>query len=142
MDILKNIDGKATQKAIEKVLRQYRTYQLTTPEDMLPTITANYTLNMPSYSGGFHSKVENAAIRNVEHYKQAKAFFERFNRGFYKLSQKERQIIVMACLEETPLFNYQISKKLNISERTFYRIKAQALYKLALRVEVYEGESQ
>ncbi|WP_337983764.1 ArpU family phage packaging/lysis transcriptional regulator [Lysinibacillus sp. C5.1] len=141
MDILKNIDGKATQKAIKKVLRQYRTYQLTTPEDLLPTITANYNLNIPSYSGGIHSKVENAAIHNVEHYKQAKAFFERFNRAFYKLTQKERQIIVMACLEETPLYNYQISKKLHISERTFYRIKAQALYKLALvlRVEVYEG---
>lgn len=142
MDILKNIDGKATQKAVEKILRQYRTYQLTTPEDLLPTVTANYSLNMPSYSRGFNSKVENAAIRNVEHYKQAKAFFERFNRAFYKLTQKERQIIVMACLEETPLFNYQISKKLHISERTFYRIKAQALYKLALalRVEVYEGD--
>lgn len=48
----------------------------------------------------------------------------------------------MACLEETPLYNYQISKKLHISERTFYRIKAQALYKLALAlyVEVYEGD--
>jgi len=142
VDILKNIDGKATQKAIEKILRQYRTYQLTTPEDFLPTITANYTLNMPSYSGRFHSKVENTAIRNIEHYKQAKAFFERFNRAFYKLTQKERQIIVMACLEETPLYNYQISKKLHISERTFYRIKAQALYKLALalQVEVYQGD--
>lgn len=44
----------------------------------------------------------------------------------------------MACLEETPLYNYQISKKLHISEQTFYRIKAKALYKLALalRVEV------
>lgn len=51
MDILKNIDGKATQKAIEKVLRQYRTYQLTTSEDLLPSVTSNYTLNMPSYSG-------------------------------------------------------------------------------------------
>lgn len=142
MDILKNIDGKATQKAIENILRKYRTYQLTTPEDLLPKVTSNYTLNMPSYSGGFHSKVENAAIRNVEHYKQAKAFIERFNHAFYKLTQKERQIIVMACLEETPLYNYQISKKLHISERTFYRIKAQALYKLALalQVEVYQED--
>ncbi|MGE6601501.1 hypothetical protein ACQKEY_07220 [Lysinibacillus fusiformis] len=62
MDILKNIDGKATQKAIENVLRQYRTYQLTTPEDLLPTITPKYTLEMPSFGGGIHSKVENAAI--------------------------------------------------------------------------------
>ncbi len=142
MDILKNIDGNATQKAIENVLRQYRTYQLTTPEDLLPTITPKYTLEMPSFGGGIHSKVENAAIRNVEHYKQAENFFERFNRGFYKLTQKERQIIVMACLEEVPMFNYQISKELHISERTFYRIKAQALYKLALalRIEVYQEE--
>jgi len=45
-----------------------------------------------------------------------KAFFERFNRAYYKLTQKERQIIVMAFLEETPLYNYQISRKLHISE--------------------------
>ncbi|AHN24272.1 hypothetical protein T479_12710 [Lysinibacillus varians] len=77
----------------------------------MPTVTANYTLNMPSYRGGLNSKVENAAIRNVEYYKQAKAFFEKFNRAFLKLTQKERQIIVMACLEETPLFNYQSERQ-------------------------------
>ena len=142
MEILKSIDGKATQQAIEKVLRQYRTYQLTTPEDLLPTITPKYTLEMPSFGGTVNSKVENAAIKNVEHYKQAEKFFERFNRGFYKLTRKERQIIIKAFLEEVPMFNYQIASELNVSERTFYRMKAQALYKLALalRVEVYQGE--
>ncbi len=49
-----DIHGKATQKAIEKVLQQYLKYQLTTPEELLPTITANYTLDMPSYGDGFH----------------------------------------------------------------------------------------
>lgn len=142
MEILNSIDGKATQKAIEKVLRQYRTYQLTTPEDMLPTITPKYTLDMPSFGGGVHSKVESAAIKNVDHYRQAEKFFERFNRGFYKLSKKERQLIIMSFLEEVPKFNYEISNELCISERTFYRMKQQALYKLALalRVEVYAEE--
>ena len=48
----------------------------------------------------------------------------------------------MAFLDEVPKFNYEISNELCISERTFYRMKAQALYKLALalRVEVYEEE--
>lgn len=46
MDLLKNIDGKATQIAVEKQLRQYRTYQLTTPEDFLPTITPKYTVKL------------------------------------------------------------------------------------------------
>lgn len=142
MEMLKNIDGKATQKAIEKVLRQYRTYQLTTPEELLPTITPKYTLEMTSFGGGVNSKVENAAIRNVEHYSQAEKFFARFNHGFYKLTKKERQLIIMAFLDEVPKFNYEISIELCISERTFYRMKAQALYKLALalRVEVYEEE--
>ncbi|MGE7024146.1 ArpU family phage packaging/lysis transcriptional regulator [Solibacillus cecembensis] len=142
MEILNSIDGKATQQAIEKVLRQYRTYQLTTPEDILPTITPKYTLDMPSFGGGVHSKVESAAIKNVEHYLQAEKFFDRFNRGFYKLTKKERQLIIMSFLEEVPKFNYEISNELCISERTFYRMKQQALYKLALalRVEVYEEE--
>ena len=68
MDILKNIDGKAIQKAIENVLRQYGPYQLTTSEDLLPTITPKYTLDVSSFNGRIHSKVENAAILNVEHF--------------------------------------------------------------------------
>lgn len=85
----------------------------------MPTITPKYTLEMPFFGGGIHSKIENAAIQNVEYYKQAESFFERFNRGFYKLNQKERQIIVMACLEELPMFNYQISKELHKSTSYF-----------------------
>ena len=49
---------------------------------------------------------------------------------------------VRAFLEEIPKFNYEISNELCISERTFYRMKQQALYKLALalRVEVYQDQ--
>ncbi|MED3876194.1 ArpU family phage packaging/lysis transcriptional regulator [Lysinibacillus capsici] len=142
MDILKSINAKATQEAIERELRQYRTYQLTTPEDLLPNITPKYTLEMPSFGGGVHSKVEGAAIKNVEHYKEAEKFYKKFYYGFYKLTKKERQVIVKAFLEEVPMFNYQIAKELHVSERTFYRMKSQALYKLALalRVEVYQGD--
>lgn len=138
-DILLNLDGKATQKAVENTLRQYRTYQLTTPEELLPTITPKYTLDMPSFGGTVSSKTESAAIKNVEHFQQAKIFFEKFNNGLYKLNRRERQIIIKAFLEEIPMFNYQIADELKVSERTFYRMKAQALYKLALalRVEVY-----
>lgn len=139
---LRNIDGKATKDQLEKVFRQYRTYQLTTPEDLLPTITPRYTLEMPSFGGGVHSKVESAAIKNIEHFKQVEEFFGRFSHGFYKLTKKERQLIVMAYLDEVPKRNYEIFRELCVSERTFYRIKDQALYKLALalRLEVYEEE--
>lgn len=142
MNLLSNIDGKSTQEAVEKELRQYRTYQLTTPEDLLPTITPKYTLDMPSFGGGVHSKVESAAIKNVEHYREAEKFFRRFDRAFYKLSKKERQLIVMAYLEEVPRYNYEVANELSVAERTYYRMKQKAMYTLALAlgVVVYEEE--
>lgn len=62
--------------------------------------------------------------------------------GFFKLNKKEREIITKVYLEEMPLLNYQIANELSISSSTFYRMKAQALYKLALalRVEVYSTD--
>lgn len=142
MELLQNIDVKETQKAIERILRQYRTYQLTAPEDMLPSLTPKYTLELPANTGAVNSKTENAAVKNAEFQKQASKFFERFNRAYRKLTYKEREIIAKACLEEEPKFNYEIAGELNLSERTFYRIKSQAMYKLALamHVVVYEGD--
>lgn len=136
MDLLKNIDGKATQVAVEKQLRQYRTYQLTTPEEFLPTITPKYTMEMPSFGGGVHSKVESAAIKSVDNYREAMKFFEKFNRAFYKLSKKERQIIVLAYLDEVPRYNYEVASELSVAERTYFRIKQKAMYTLALALQV------
>ena len=136
MDLLKNIYGKATQVAVEKQLRQYRTYQLTTPEEFLPTITPRYTMEMPSFGGGVQSKVENAAIKSVDNYREAMKFFEKFNRAFYKLSKKERQIIVLAYLDEMPRYNYEVANELSVAERTYFRIKQKAMYTLALALQV------
>lgn len=139
---LKNIDGKATKEKLEKVFRQYRTYTLTTPEELLPTITPKYTLEMSSFGGLANSKTENAAIRNVELFREAESFFERFNRAMYKLSLKERRIIVMSFLEEEPRFDYEIYNEIGVSESTFYRIKPQALYKLALALNKVAYQEQ
>lgn len=144
MNLLQNIDVKETQKSIERVLRQYRTYYLTAPEEMLPSLTPKYTLELPVNTGMVNSKTENAALKNAEFQKQASKFFDRFNRAFRKLTYKEREVIAKACLEEEPRFNYEIADELNLSERTFYRIKSQAMYKLALamHVVVYEEDTQ
>ena len=142
MDILKSINVKETQDAIEKELRQYRTYKLTTPDDLLPTITPNYTLEMPSFSGRINSKVENTAIENIEYYQQAEVFFNRFNHGLHKLTKRERQVIIKGFLDEVPTKNYQIAKEIHVSERTFYRIRSEALYKLALALRVVKYQDE
>lgn len=144
MDILHDIDSKATKEAIKSEFRRYRTYQLTTPDDLLPTITPKYTLEMPAFTNEVNSKVESAAIKNLEYYIEAEKFFNRFNRGLYKLSRKERQLIFMAYLAESPFRDYEIYRELNVSERTFYRIKPKALYTLAFALGVvkYKEEAE
>lgn len=144
MDLLKNIDGKATQQAVEKQLRQYRTYQLTTPEDLLPTITPKYTIEMPAFSGVVNSKTESAAIKAADHELEAKKFFEKFYFAFRKLSRKEREIIVKSYLDEYPNHNYAIARELHVAERTYYRMKSKALFTLALAlgVAVYETDEE
>ncbi|BAQ11461.1 hypothetical protein OXB_2991 [Bacillus sp. OxB-1] len=141
-DLLVNIDGKATQDAVEDTLRQYRTYMLTTHEEMMPSITAKYTLEMPNYSNIKQSSVENAAVKMADFKQEYLRFLKWFNRGFCKLSKIERQIIFMAYLEVEPMYNYEIYTEMRMSESKYYRIRRRALYKLAigLGIEVYEHE--
>ena len=142
MDKLPGINVEATKEKLDEVFRQYRTYQFTLPEEMLPTITPKYTLEMPAFTGLVNSKTENAAIRNVDFQRRAEKFFDQFNRALYKLSKKEREIIAKAYLDEAPRFNYEIANELHLSERTYFRIKSKALYTFALgmRVVVYQDE--
>lgn len=141
-ELLNNVDREATQKNLEKVFRQYRTYMLTTTEDLLPKITTKYTLEMPNFSLYKSSSTENAAIQKSSFSEDYTKFMNWFNRGFNRLNKIERQIIQLSNLVENPLHNYEIYAKLNLSERTFYRMKSNALYKLALflGVIVYEEE--
>ncbi|WP_458412763.1 ArpU family phage packaging/lysis transcriptional regulator [Schinkia sp. CFF1] len=141
-DLLKNIDGRATQEAIEKVFRQYRTYMLTTEDDLMPTVTTKYTLEMPNFSNVKSSRVEEAAVKMASFAVDYLKFMNWFNRGFNKLNKTERQLITLSYLEEDPLHNYEIYRDMNVSERTFYRMRNKALHKLAisLGVEVYADE--
>ena len=141
MDLLNNIDGKSTQVAVEDVLRQYRTYMLTTPEEMMPSVTVQYTLEMPNYSNVKQSGVENAAVKMADFGQSYIRFLTWFNRGFCKLSKVERQIISLAYLEVEPMYNYEIYLYMRMSESKYYRLRRRAFYRLAisLGIEVYES---
>lgn len=142
IEILKNIDGEATQKAIENILRQYRTFMLTTPDDFMPSITAKYTLEMPTFSNVKQSSVENAAIKSVDEFKKYEKFFLWFNRGLCKLTMIERRIITLTFLDKEHMFDYEVYTELRISKSKYYRVRNRALYKLAmaLGVEVYQED--
>lgn len=131
-DIFKNIDYHATKKEVDKVFRQYRTYMLTVPEESMPNITTKFTDEMPSYSNFKRSAVEESAIKNVEFHD----FMKWFMNGLTKLSNIERQIIVLSYLQIEPMYDYMVYSKLNISESKYYRIRKRAIMTLAVALGV------
>lgn len=135
-DILDQIDNEATQIAVENMMRQYRTYLLTVPEDRMPKVTAQYTLEMPNFSNIKQSAVENAAVDNVDNETERKKFLHRIARSLGKLSSLERKLIALKYLEMDPLFNQDIAAELHISPRKFYYTRNSALYKMALSMGV------
>lgn len=135
-EILDQLDNEATQIAVENMMRQYRTYLLTVPEDRMPKVTAQYTLEMPNFSNIKQSAVENAAIANVDSESDRKKFLVRIGRSLRNLNELERKLIALKYLEMDPLFNQDIAVELNISLRKFYYTRNRALYKMALSMGV------
>ncbi|MFX3673300.1 MAG: ArpU family phage packaging/lysis transcriptional regulator [Paenisporosarcina sp.] len=141
-EILDQLDNEATQEAVEKELRQYRTYLLTVPEDRMPSLTAQYTLEMPNFSNVKQSAVENTAVANVDNESERGRFLKRISRSMNKLTWIERQIIAYKYLQMEPWYNLDIYLELKISRSKFYRLRNSALYRLAfaMGVEKYKEE--
>lgn len=138
---LAKIDNKATQKAVEAILEKYR-IMCYAHMDIVPAVTPAYKLTPPTTTNAFHSTTEDAAINNVDYEMHKRKFIDNLMRAINKLTYQERRVIVVKYMGEEELFNYEASIQLGMSERSFYRIRNRAFYKIALsmQVEVYEEE--
>ncbi len=143
LSFLPEIDRKATQKRVEEVLETARIYKQI-------GFVRREMKSTPSYSPRFHGQtneigapVEDSAVWNTDQEERIRVLTERVEWAVTKLAKKEREIIKMRYLEEEDGFDYLISQDLNMSERTYRRIKARAFYKLAfmLKLEVVVQES-
>lgn len=134
------IDEEATKLKAEKLLDQYRLYLLQVPDDFLPKITPTYSIVPPSITNEFHSSTEDAALKRLDWEIQRDKFLKRIQRAVNRLSQKERQIIVMLYMKPEEMYDYEVYAEIGMSQRSYYRVKAKALYRLAfaLREEVYK----
>ena len=137
---LQSIDRTATKKKVESILRQYRIYLLQVSINKLPSITAKYTLVPASTTNVTTSSTEKAAIANVVYEMERNRFLEWVIQAVNRLSDDERRLIILRYFGKDEAFDYQVYNDLNISERHYYRLKANVLCKLAmaLNVEVYE----
>ncbi|MEC2200162.1 ArpU family phage packaging/lysis transcriptional regulator [Bacillus subtilis] len=134
------IDEEATKLKAEKLLDQYRLYLLQVPDDFLPKVTPTYSIVPPSITNEFHSSTGEAALKRLDWEIQRDKFLKRIQRAVNRLSQRERQIIVMLYMQPEEMFNYEVYAEMDLSQRSYYRVKAKALYRLAfaLREEVYK----
>ncbi|MCM3525260.1 ArpU family transcriptional regulator [Bacillus subtilis] len=134
------IDEEATKSKAEKLLDQYRLYLLQVPDNFLPKVTPTYSIVPPSITNEFRSSTEEAALKRLEWEIQRDKFLKRIQRAVNRLSQRERQIIVMLYMKLEEMYDYEVYAEMGLSQRSYYRVKAKALYRLAfaLREEVYK----
>lgn len=137
---LPEIDREKTKMAVEKALETYRYYSLQVSLDRLPSVTASYSL-MPASKSLPSSSTENAAIANLDYEQKRMKYINWIANAVNRMSKLERTIIYKRYLEDGEMFDYEIYRDLNMSERNYYRIKSRMFYKLAfaLKIEVYKG---
>jgi RNA polymerase sigma factor (sigma-70 family) len=96
-------------------------------------------INVTGMPGG-SAKAQDDAVCNlifqrdkaVEHLEETKKAISKIDNALSKLSEEERKILVMSYSQE--MTDTQISDELNISRRTFYRYRSEAIRKLAIQL--------
>ncbi|MFZ4847412.1 ArpU family phage packaging/lysis transcriptional regulator [Enterococcus casseliflavus] len=117
------IDEEETKLKAEKLLDQYRLYLLQVPDDFLPKVTPTYSIVPPSITNEFHSSTEEAALKRLDWEIQRNKFLKRIQRAVNRLSQRERQIIVMLYMQSEEVYDYEVYAEMGLSQRSYYRVK-------------------
>ncbi|MDX8359812.1 ArpU family phage packaging/lysis transcriptional regulator [Cytobacillus sp. IB215316] len=140
--VLPKIDAGATKERVEGAFEQYRIYLLSVPEQFEPKVTQSFSFVPSSPTNEFRSFTEDAAISKVDYEIEQERYIQKVQRAVNRLSYQERAIIIKRYMNEEDVCDYEIYNDIGMSERSYYRIKKRAFYKLALalRVEVYEQE--
>jgi ArpU family phage transcriptional regulator len=138
---LPEIDRKKTQKNVENAIEMYRMYLFSVPEERLPKVTASYSLAPPSTNNEYHSSTERTVVEKLDYEIEREEYIERFRKVINRLSEKEREAVILRYLGDEELFDYEVYNALGMSEWYYHqKFKPRIFYKLALSlgIEVYK----
>ncbi|GIO83485.1 ArpU family transcriptional regulator [Paenibacillus faecis] len=133
------INREETRKRTEEELEKARVYSKV-------GIVRREIKNTPSYeprehqgTNAINKPCEDVAIYNAQREIDLKQAYERVEKGLRALKRVERQIIEMRYLDDEDVNDYNVYMELHLSERSYYRRKSGALYKMAfaMGLEVY-----
>ncbi|AXY07431.1 ArpU family transcriptional regulator [Bacillus thuringiensis LM1212] len=140
------LDEEETKNEVEKVFEEYRMYLSQMPSDILPKVTASYSIVPPSVTNEFNSSTENIAIERLQYEVARDKFMNWVHRAVNRLPKRERQIIYMYYMDEEKGYGYDldIMDEVKLGRTTYYKVKGKALLRLAfsLRKEVYKQKAQ
>ncbi|AFQ19388.1 ArpU family phage packaging/lysis transcriptional regulator [Bacillus thuringiensis] len=138
------LDEEETKNEVEKVFEEYRMYLSQMPSDILPKVTASYSIVPPSVTNEFNSSTENIAIERLQYEMARDKFMNWVHRAVNRLPKRERQIIHMYYMEEEKGYDPDIMDEVRLGRTTYYKVKGKALLRLAfsLRKEVYKQKAQ
>ncbi|MFC4768727.1 ArpU family phage packaging/lysis transcriptional regulator [Effusibacillus consociatus] len=142
---LPEIDREATRKRVEEALETCLLYeQIGFHPGHEAKVTPGYSETPPSNTNAFHSSTEDVAQKNVDTELHRQLHVKKVRLAVYRLGRKEREVIEKRYLTDPDMTDYETYHGLHMSERTYYRIKGRAFYKLAfaLKLEVIKEPDQ
>lgn len=144
LNFLTTAEKKKIRKAVEKELSRYQIYKST-------IFIRREIKNTPSYEPRFHGptnrtidQTSTAAVYNVDEERRREAFINKVELAVERLPEKERFLIKQRYISKdsqyiTDIQMYSFIMDSPISEKTYSKIRINAMVKLALFLDIECG---
>lgn len=130
------VDRVATRRRVEDELERVRLYRKIGIIRREVSTTVRYEARMHGPTNKVGKVTENTAVWNVDREADLERRSMLLDKALSCLGEMERELIARRYLESEDMFDYLICGELGISERKYRRVKAAALYKLALALNL------
>ncbi|HAC1754884.1 TPA_asm: hypothetical protein GI949_07850 [Listeria monocytogenes] len=133
---IEDINYIQTVRAVRKLFKDYLTLRVMAGDRKFPTMTTMYKITPPNFGNEFHSKVEDAAIHNVDNVHAAQEAVKKYDAILNQLEHIHRKILFEKFIHN--LQDITIMLDIPYEERQYKREKRKAVIELAttLGIEV------
>jgi len=138
------IDEDATFERVEKELKAAALYKRMGFVRREAALTPSYAVKENTGFTGISKQTENIAIYNVDGQEHAKLTYDRVAMAISRLIHPHKEIISTRYMTHPEPIDINVWMELNLSERTTYRFKREAMSELAyaLRLEVVIDDAE
>ncbi|GIP20435.1 MULTISPECIES: ArpU family phage packaging/lysis transcriptional regulator [Paenibacillus] len=132
------VNKEATRKRVEEELETVRIYKRIGIIRREVGTVGRYEPRVHGSTNLVSKTTENTAVWNVDREQVMEKKVVMLDKALMCLNEMERELIRLRYLDTDDTYDYLVCGDLGVSERKYRRVKAQAMYKLALalRLEV------